>query len=276
MAEPSPLRHEAFGDLPKDVGPWLRRLVEDIAACFAVAPDGIYLHGSLSMGSFRLGSSDVDLLVAVQNRPEADDIGRLRSLLLGRSGQPYDVELSILSQAERFPWRHPAPFSWHYSEAWRDAMRSEQNGGPAAGMPPADPDLAAHLTMLRARGRALYGLPVALAFPEVPRRDFLDAVLAPDEESCLESLRADPVDGILNLLRLGLYAREGRLGSKLEGAGWALGLEAWGDSDAVRRALASYQAGRAGVWADAELRRLARTWTTAIGHWLGEGTHEDA
>lgn len=256
--------------LPEGVERWLDALVNAIGACLGTNLEGVYLHGSLAMGSFFPESSDVDLLLAVEAPPMPRQIACLRDLLLLRSGKPYAVELSVMARAERFPWRHPSPFSWHYSEHWRAAMAAEAAGSARAPLPATDHDLAAHLTMLRARGRVLRGAPIDAAFPEVPRGDFLDAVFTRDEATCLRSLRESPLDGILNLCRLGLYACEGRLASKREGASWALAEPRTPEPAMVRRALQAYEAGEEGRWENQELRRFGRAFTRAVGRWLGE------
>jgi streptomycin 3"-adenylyltransferase len=260
----------ALWDLPQEVAVWLQGLAEEIGACFGDHPEGVYLHGSLAMTGFCAASSDVDLLVAVESRPEAGEIACLRRLLLRRSGHPYDVELSVLARPDRHPWRHPSPFSWHYSELWRDAMAREEAGGPPAALPAVDEDLAAHFTMVRARGRRLCGLPIEAAFPEVPRQDFLDAVFTPDADRRFESVRAEPVDGVLNLCRIGLFAYEGSLASKLEGGLWAISRDAPGEHEVIHRALHGYRTGEPVSWTDEELRRFTRTWTRAIARRLRE------
>ncbi len=134
-----------------DAEVFVDELAAEIRTCFGAQLDGIYLHGSLATGSFQRGSSDIDLLLTVDMPPDPETVAGLRALLLTRSGHPYDIELSLLSHADRFPWRYPPPFTWHFSERWRPALEIEAAGGPAAAMPPRDPDLAAHIAMLRAR-----------------------------------------------------------------------------------------------------------------------------
>lgn len=246
----------------------LRRAAEIAEAtreCLGENLEGVYLHGSLAMGDFAPGSSDIDLLLAVRVRPLAREIACLRDLLLDRSGRPDPIELHVMAKSERFPWRHPAPFSWHYSEMWRAAMASEAAGGQAAPLPATDPDLAAHVVMLHARGRVLFGPPIAATFPEVPRGDFLDAVHTPDAARAAEEVVRDPIDGVLNLCRLALYACEGRLPTKREGAHWAMAARWAPGPDVVRAALEAYDTGRSSLHAAQEdLRSFARAWTAVI------------
>ena len=255
--------------MPELPGWRLQDLVAGIGDCLGANLEGVYLHGSLAMGDYFPGSSDIDLLLAVHMPPGAQEIGHLRDFLLARSGRPDPIELTVMTAAERFPWRHPAPFSWHYSEAWRAAMATQAAGGPAPALPATDPDLAAHVTMLWATGRVLYGVPIADAFPQVPREDFLDAVYTRDVARAAAELSREQVDGVLNLCRLGLYACEARLGSKREGALWALADARAAEPAMVREALTAYEAGQAsGLWLGEDLRRFAAIWTAAVARWL--------
>ena len=197
-------------------------LVAAIGDCLGDNLEGVYLHGSLAMGCFYEGSSDVNLLVAIERPLAPAQRLCLRDLLLTRSGRPY----------------------LDYSEDWRPAMAAEAAGGALAPLPATDPDLAAHVAMRHHRGRVLVGRPIGAAFPAVPREAFLDAVFTPDPGATLATLRQEPVDGILNLCRLGLYARTGRYGSKREGALWALAEPEAPGCLSVARALAAYEAGR--------------------------------
>ena len=267
MGERGPLGVQGLDDLPADIGPWLEGFVQQLAPIIGDGLDGVYLHGSLATGDFVRGSSDVDLLLATREPLTAAQRVALRDLLLERSTPRLPIEISSLSRAERRPWRHPCPFDWHFSEAWRDRMAASRAVGTEPAQPATDPDLAAHVTMLHARGRTLLGLPADEAFPPVPRTDFLASVLAPDVAACLATLRDAPAYGVLNLCRLGMYARTGRLGSKREGALWALA-EARAPLPALtRRALSAYDAGdedeRRG-WDAAELAACARQWTDEL------------
>jgi streptomycin 3"-adenylyltransferase len=92
--------------------------------------------------------------------------------------------------------------------SWNDTQRS-------------DPDLAAHVTVINARGLCLYGPPIADLFPPVPAEDYL-ASLAGDIYDGLDRIRIDPVYGVLNCCRTYAYLRKGHIYSKAEGGDWAL------------------------------------------------------
>jgi hypothetical protein len=57
----------------------------------------------------------------------------------------------VLTTKQLHPWRHPAPFDFHYSEMWRQSLTQQLTSGQLESGPLTDPDLAAHTTTLRAR-----------------------------------------------------------------------------------------------------------------------------
>jgi hypothetical protein len=185
---------------------------------------GIYLHGSLALGSFNPEDSDLDLLVVSQHPLSVDTKRRAIGQLLSRSQQPRPIEISFLRQADLHPWRYPTPYDLHYSEMWRaqnerelasDAWRSWNDTQRA------DSDLAAHMTILTQRGICLTGAPIAAIFPSVPRHDYLASVMD-DVLGAIDTIAEQPVYAILNACRTYAYLRDGAIFSKAEGGAWAL------------------------------------------------------
>ena len=89
-------------------------------------------------------------------------------------------------------------------------------------------DLAAHITVTRARGRCLYGRPIAEVFSPVPDSDYLSSILE-DISAAETEINDNPIYHVLNLCRVLAWLREGRVLSKREGGEWALQAlpEAW-------------------------------------------------
>ena len=222
----------------------------------------VYLHGSLANGDFRPASSDIDLLVLTEQPLVRDTKLGLAQTLLDRSGKPSPVELSVLARDDLTPWRHPAPYQFHYSEQWRERLTAGTRSTGWLGWPDGaagtDRDLAAHVAMARAHGVALLGPPPADLLPEVPRTDLLDALLYDIGEA--ERVIADhPVYFALNLSRGLRYARDGALLGKEAGGAWALSILPEEHAAVVSRALAT----RRGEplpeeWDASALRRFAR------------------
>jgi hypothetical protein len=216
----------------------------------------IYLHGSLALGCFMPGRSDVDLLVIVDRALEADAVRACADLLLASSGAPAPVEISVMMAAALDPFAHPAPFEFHFSEDWRAAFA----GAEPIAFPPADPDLTAHLAVTRARGVALVGPPPAAALPAIPREALRDALARDifDAEHGVGALATSPsaANAILNVCRSLAWQRDGALRSKDEGALWAVIELPWRHASLAARALEQYRTGRAAHFDADELRRF--------------------
>lgn len=203
---------------------------------------GVYLHGSLALGSFSPHRSDLDLLV-ISAAPMPIGIRRhLVEFLLTCSRQPHPIEISFLSRGQLQPWRYPPPFDLHYSEAWRESYAADLRLGAWHGWGArvqCDPDLAAHITVVRARGVCLAGAPIAAVFPAVPDADY-QASLAGDIAESLAAIARDPVYTILNCCRTYAYSCDGQIRSKVEGGRWALGVLPAEHHAAIDGALAAY------------------------------------
>ena len=215
---------------------------------------GIYLHGSLAMGCFNPRRSDLDLLVLITDPLSLAIKREIIEDLLACSKQPSPVEISFVTHAQLFPWRYPTPFELHYSEGWRDrytkglqsdAWQKWNEGNPV------DPDLAAHVTMTRARGVCLAGLPIDAAFPLVPNDDYRASVAADIDES-LNAIGENPVYTVLNCSRTAAYLRDGQLFSKAEGGRWALDVLPADFHGLIAGALIAYAAGSEAERFDAE------------------------
>lgn len=211
-------------DAPADVREQAERYVAALRQAIGANLVGIYLHGSWAMGCFNPAHSDIDLLVVVR-RGMAPALKRaMLTLLLACSGRPSPMEVSFLTMDGLQPWRHPAPYDLHWSEGHRCEMqrRLDQPGWESWLMRDLrDRDLAAHVTMLKARGVALLGAPIPAVFADVDPADYLDALWY-DVEGAPERIAAEPLYLTLNLARVLGYLEDGLLLSKEEGAVWAL------------------------------------------------------
>ena len=222
--------------VPSDVRWQLERLVSSLQSILRSSFRGIYLHGSLAMDCFNPALSDIDLLVRVRRELVPDDERRLIELLLELSSHPAPIELSVLSDADLFPWRYPTPYTMHFSEDWR-ARFEHGHGQPLDRL---DPDLAAHITVLRARGVVLSGEEVESVFPEVPASDYLDSLLR-DVSWARERISSQPVYAVLNLPRVLRYLIDGSVILKREAGEWALGRVSGEDRSVLDAALRYYR-----------------------------------
>jgi len=129
------------------------------------------------------------------------------------SGDAHPVEVRVVTTADLQPWRHPCPFVFHFSEAHRDRF-AQGDKPPTVG---SDEDLAANVSVAKARGVALLGRLGVAALPPVPRRDHLRAVLSDFVWAEREGLGAY---ALANACRTLAYLRSGEILSTCEGLAW--------------------------------------------------------
>lgn len=190
----------------------LERIVTGLRRTLGDGLVGVYLHGSLVLGSFNPAQSDVDLLVVTHERLLGDERARVLDFLRGESGSydrpgsPRPLEVSTLALDDLRPWRYPTPYDVHFSSS-----------SPAGGGPGEDHDLAAHIWVLIRRGRVLDGPPIADVFPDVPYADYLDS-LERDFASCRAEGYAWARYAILSMTRVWAAHMTGEVQSKESGA----------------------------------------------------------
>lgn len=219
----------------------LKEIVTQYRAILGGNLVGMYLHGSLAFGCFRWEASDIDFLVVTQAPPSPDEKLALLRVLSGleRSAPPKGFEMSVVLERECLHFRYPTPFELHYSNAHATRFQSDPAAYCAA-MHGTDPDLAAHFTVIRSVGRALWGKPISAVFGDVPREAYLRSILA--DVSGAENDVAS-VYIVLNLCRVLAYAQDGMVLSKAQGGRWVLAHLPQADARSVSAALASYEGG---------------------------------
>lgn len=179
---------------------------------------GIYLHGSLAMGCFNPNSSDIDFLVVVKEEITLEVKRKLADVLieLGEGGPAKDFEMSVVLEEIAKDFVHPTPFILHYSKAHKERYLNDPKyicGNFK------DEDLAAHITIIKNRGKCLYGQPIELAFGDVPKEHYVQSIVN-DVMYAKDQAQDEPVYLILNLCRVLAFLQEGIVCSKKEGGEW--------------------------------------------------------
>lgn len=197
----------------------LEQLVEALTQA-SLPMAGLILHGSAAMSGFEPGRSDLDVLAIVASPLDSAGREAIGAAVLGISGRPHPLEISVLLEADLSPWIHPCRHEFHFGESLRQRFeRASPGGEPFATETPTDVDLAMHLTVARARGIDLLGTWPVRRLPAVPRHDFLAAIAddfdwAAAQGASLEAyLRA-------NACRTLAYLDAGLILSKTEGVRW--------------------------------------------------------
>ncbi len=188
---------------------------------------GIYLHGSLCLGSFQPSHSDLDLIVVTNNTLNASQRFFLMNGFLALHKKPSPIELSILCYSDFNPWRHPTPYEFHFSEYWRpkfEVLASENDLSFWDFKEVCtDADIACHVTLINQSGICIYGRVRSEIFPLVPEQDFWDSISGGiDYFSKLDGeLLASE---ILSLLRIWSYKENKAIYSKAQAGEWAMEL----------------------------------------------------
>ena len=183
---------------------------------------GVYLHGSAVMGCFNPAKSDLDFIVVIDHSM-TDETKRAYMnmvLALNADAPAKGIEMSIVLRSVCKPFVYPTPFELHFSER-HIKWYSENPTDYVQKMNGTDKDLAAHFTVIRERGKCLWGASVPDVFAEVPSADYMDSLWedicdAPDE------IENNTMYLVLNLTRVMAYKKDGLILSKKEGGEWAL------------------------------------------------------
>lgn len=214
---------------------------------------GIYVHGSLAFGCFRWEGSDIDFLVVVSEPLTLSEKEALVSELLRLD--PYapskGFEMSVVLECVCTPFLYPTPFELHFSNAHKVRCR-ENLTEYCHTMNGTDPDLAAHITVIRHAGQLLCGKPIDEVFSTVPKANYLDSIRDDIADAPTEILN-NPVYYTLNLCRVSAYLKDGLILSKDQGGIW--GLENCAEySSLIQSALSDYR-GEASFYAEIPLLR---------------------
>ena len=221
----------------------LRTIAREYHAVLGDALTGVYAHGSMAFGCYNPSESDMDFLVVVEREPTDVQKQHLLEILLylDEFAPAKGFEMSVVLAADCAAPVHPVPFCLHFSNAHKEACRKDM---PAyiQRMKGTDPDLAAHFTVTRAVGKAVWGKPVEEVFAPVPREAYLDSIRA-DVAEAVEDVAANPVYVILNLCRVLAAIRDGAVLSKAQGGAWGLENLPPEHHGVIRAALEAYETG---------------------------------
>ena len=210
---------------------------------------GVYLHGSAAMRCFNPKSSDLDLLVGVKEVLDdstklhfMDRVVALHEEFVRISGSSHaGLEMSVLLQKDCKPFVYPTPFDLHFS-AMHLKWYKDNPDDYVQKMKGTDEDLAAHITITRARGRCLFGMPIEDFFGEVPAENYFDSIRS-DVENAESEITENTNYLVLNLARVLAFKKDGLVLSKLEGGQWALENIPSEYHAIVKAALSEYESG---------------------------------
>ncbi|MDO4302347.1 MAG: DUF4111 domain-containing protein [Bacillota bacterium] len=187
---------------------------------------------------------------------------------LNKSAPGKGIELSIVKKVYCKNFLYPTPFDLHFSNMhlqWFITRPADY----ISKMKGTDKDLAAHFTIIKNYGIALYGAQIDEIFGDVTREDYLDSIWC-DIEGAKEDILENPVYVILNLCRAAVYLKSNLVVSKKQGGEWALQNLAGKYQSFITAALQSYALGIDMQVSKAEAQEFADYMLLMIGEMMIE------
>ena len=181
---------------------------------------GIYLHGSAAFGCFT-AASDIDFIVVVRSSPSQEQKEQMIAVLLKLEEQApvKGFEMSVVLLADCLKFIYPTPYHLHYSGMYREAAHKNL-ADYCNKMYGIDNDLAAHFTVIREKGKVLYGEEIGKVFDVVPRFCYLDSIWR-DVSGAEQEVEENPLYLVLNLCRVWAAFSQGLILSKAQVVRWA-------------------------------------------------------
>lgn len=209
--------------VPPEVTACLSDLTQAVQSLLNQNLVGVYVHGSIAMGCFKTDSSDIDILIVIEDK--LDHALNLPLLtLFDNLAHQYQqkLELSIIRREVLTNFTHPTPFEFHYPDPAHNQLKESS-------IVRTDADLAGHFVITRQYGIALIGSPVSALFPEISRTDYLDSIVQ-DAYWCFDNIMAGADSGscripkyaVLNFCRVLAFIHEDLVTSKQTGGEWGL------------------------------------------------------
>lgn len=216
---------QSWQNCDNDIKDFVHDLVSKLAAEIDDNLVGIYLHGSLAMGSYYRPKSDIDLIVVISNKLDVSERKSVAETIAEHAAlKPTtgNIELSIVLAETAKTIPVPVPFEVHYGTEWHDKILA---GEVDYVKEQTDIDLQSHFAYVVQRGIVLQGKPVKEVFGEIDWQTFMDGVI--DDFNWIvadEHILETPFYGVLNICRvLQLLAENTKqVHSKDEGGEWAL------------------------------------------------------
>lgn len=210
------------------------------ALLFGSSYTGMYVHGSLALGGFRWAVSDIDFIIVVTQPVSLPAKTAFLQALLDLDSQApaKGLEMSVILRSVCQHPVYPTPYQLHFSNMHKEKCRRDP-AAYAAKSSGLDPDLAAHMAVIRQSGIVMAGPPAAQIFGPVSKHDYMSSVMA-DICDAPAQLVKTPVSTILNLSRTLAYLQTGRIMGKKQGGQWAVRSLPDSCHDIIAAALAAY------------------------------------
>ena len=234
--------------VPNEVAAYGRQVVASLQEVLGDALGGVYYVGSIALGGYVAGESDVDIVAvsghAIPDQMKPSIAGAVFDTTMSCPARGLEFTLYRREVAESSPVAADFEVNVNGGPRMAQVIHLESRGEPRFWY-------VLDRAIAHRCGVVICGPPPAEAFAEVSRRALLDVMI--------ESMRwhreheKATVNSVLNASRAWRFAVENGLGSKLEGAAWAR--ERW-SSPGVIDAAVDLRRGRAATLDAAEVDTL--------------------
>lgn len=168
------LPYEVIAQINRAVSIWKKHLNNQIV--------GMYLHGSIILNSFMPRSSDIDLLVVIEDSLDIPTKLAIAKDIIEIDCKPCPLEMSAVYLSDVRPWKTPGNCVFHYSGFWKDSY-IEKLSNPDAEcfvvdneFP--DADVTSYIKLICQCGIVLYGRNINEVFSDISDEDFWKAISA--------------------------------------------------------------------------------------------------
>lgn len=203
-------------DLSQSEQAQLARVMKALRDALRGSLVAVYLFGSAVSSGLR-PRSDLDVMVIVSVRMTISQKSQLIAQLLGLSGNPRHLEVTVVADKDIRPWTYPPRMELQYGDWWRKEFES----GDLQPWQAVNPDLASLISMVLDASTVLHGPPPDQVFEPVPRADYTKA-LRYGIAALMDDLQSDTTNVVLTLARIWSGLATGESRSKDAAASWVL------------------------------------------------------
>jgi streptomycin 3"-adenylyltransferase len=190
---------------------------------------GLYLQGSMVLGTFDEDNSDIDMIGVVDNPLASKEKIELGSKLLSIDKKPCLIEVDIFTKGNLIPWQYPPVcnfyFSDYFSEQYKQFLLGENLSHRLLTSNANTTNSTPCLKLTKEKGICLYGMRADKLITDIPNSDIWDAISSGshDLDAASDNDSHRPF-AILTLCRILSYRETGEIFSKQEAAFWAMGV----------------------------------------------------
>ena len=188
---------------------------------------GIYIHGSMALGCFLEGTSDIDILIVCSERIPREKRISIAKEIVELDGKPCPLEMSAVTEGAVKPWRFPTVCQFHYSNYWTERYKKlfsgESNECYVTDNDFEDADIASYIKLILQCGICVCGKPICEVFCDVPDIDFWRGISCDVDDYDFNAYNPEYFSSnILILGRILSYKKVHKILSKYDGGVWAM------------------------------------------------------